>query len=203
MSRVYIPVEELEDKASLEQKDQGKDTGDNKPTEQDIKELNDVVGELAKETGVPEEIIKRVMVFLRFTMFKTDGERTKFAIKYGIKDYSELYEWFKENKELLKRNDKFTEVFSVRFVDLYRSANPVIGSWIYKTFIIYQDIEDKEKYIRATQYASIFIIRAIGELLDNLTMFRKIINRFEKNKQLIATLIGSKEASKEIEEKEA
>jgi len=166
MSRIYIHIEELENNTSIEQENQKNKKDNNKPTEQDIKELNNTISELAKETGVPEEIIKRVMVFLRFTMFKTDGERTKFATKYGINSYSELYEWFKESKELLKRNDKFTEVFSVRFVDLYRSANPVIGAWIYKTFIIYQDIEDKDKYIRATQYASIFIIRAIGELLD-------------------------------------
>jgi len=154
-----------------------------------------IVSLIAKETGIMEDDVRRLLLFIRFALWKKASmTKTKFAKDFGIMNPMDLYEWIKETKYLLK-NDREKEGFD-RIRRLMNSAGSVAGAWFFDTWIKYMDdISDKEKYIRATKYGDAFIIKTLGIYMDNLIPLRKIMNKLSKYQDVLFEYAQGERAS--------
>ena len=146
---------------------------------------SNLVDEVVKETGLPEDIVRRILLFLNFALHTKDGKLTKFAKEFSISDYKGLYEFLKKTKELYK-NDHEIEAFSVRYNSLFKSVQPRASAWIFNTFVKFDnEKEDKEKYITANLYASSFTNRTFGQVMENLKLFKNVVKAMDKAKKEI------------------
>ena len=134
-------------------------------------------------TGLPKDMVQRILLFLNFALYTKDGSRTKFAKEYNITDYKSLYEFLKETKQLYK-TDHEIEAFSNRYNTLFKSVQPRASAWIFNTFVKFDnEKEDKEKYITANLYAASFTNRTFGQLMENLKLFDKVVRAMDKAKK--------------------
>jgi len=165
--------------------------------------VDNIVSEIAKETEITEEDVRRLLLFIRFAMYKKASmEKTKFAKDYGISNFMDLYEWVKETKRLLK-NDMEKDAFE-RIRKLVNSAGSVAGAWFFDTWVKYMnDKTEIEKYISATKYGDAFIIKSLGIYMDNLMKFRKVINKLNKYADVVFEFSQREKATgKEVDTKD-
>jgi hypothetical protein len=141
---------------------------------------SNLVDAVVKETGLPAEIVRRILLFLNFALHTKEGKLTKFAKTFNITDYKSLYEFLKKTKELYKKDHEI-EAFSVRYNTMFKSVQPRASAWIFNTFVKYEEgLEDKEKYITANLYASSFTNRTFGQVMENLKLFKNVVKAMDK-----------------------
>jgi hypothetical protein len=148
----------------------------------DLSTINskNIVDKVAAYTGLPTDMVGRILLFLNFALHTKDGSLTKFAKVYGITDYKSLYKFLKETKQLYK-NDHEIEAFSNRYNTLFKSVQPRAAAWIFNTFVKFDnEKEDKDKYITANLYAASFTNRTFGQLMENLRLFDKVVKAMDK-----------------------
>ena len=167
----------------------GKDTGEY--------QVATIASQISEETGIPEDIVRRILIFVNFAMYKKDGSLTKFAEEANIANYKELYEYLKGIKQNY-RNDHEIEAFTIKTNKMANSVYSRASAWIFNTFVKYEDMEDKEKYITSGLYAQAFFIKTFGQIMENLKILRKVFNKLEK--EVVAQYVEEQNYTKQDNE---
>ena len=157
--------------------------------------VTNLIPEIAKATGLPENVVSKIILYLNFSLFKENGELTKFAQDFGIgvkngDPYEAFYNWLKEVKQQYKK-DHEVEAFINMIRPNALSAIPRASAWIYKTFVVREDQGEKEeKILRSRTLAESWYFRGLGLTLENLRRFKKVVKALDKYQKVVSEYVA-------------
>ncbi len=136
---------------------------------------------LEERSNIDRKLLRRILILLEFALRKKDGSPTAFAEKFNIKTFDDLYNFFKETKELLKK-DHEREAFN-NLTELWKSVASRTQYWIMQTF-------GEENERDALFAASVFVMRTLGIILDNLIPLKKIIKTLDEVASVVTEYVN-------------
>ncbi|NPA14436.1 MAG: hypothetical protein GXN97_04545 [Aquificae bacterium] len=146
---------------------------------------------LAERSGIDKKTLRRILILLEFSLRKKDGSPTSFAEKFGIKTFDDLYNFFKHVKEDFKRDHEqhgFNDL-----TELWKSVAARTQYWIMSTF-------GEENERDALFAASVFVMRTLGMLLDNLLLLKKIIKTLDEYQKVVSEFVAEQKFQAEDKE---
>ena len=159
-----------------------------KPKQLNLTKEN-MVDIISQETGLPKDMVQRIILFLNFALYTKDGKLTNFAKEYDIKGYKDFYNFLKETKQLYK-TDHEIEAFSNRYNTMFKSLLPRVSAWIFNTFVKFEkDMDTTDKYITSNLYASSFINRTFGQIMENLRVLESVVSAMDKAKKEVGKFV--------------
>jgi len=161
-----------------------------------------IVQVVSEQTGLPEDIVRRIILLMNFALFRKDGKLTKFAREFKITGYEDLYNFLKGLKQDY-RNDREVQAFTIKYNTLCKSAVLRAGAWIFNTFVKYEDGDENEKRIRANLFAISFVNRTFGHMMENLKLFQKIVKAMDRAKKEVAKFVEGEQYTKQESELDA
>ena len=154
------------------------------------KEITSVKDLQEKFKQISEKRFYRMVLLMDYALYKKDGTKTAFAKKYDINDYNDLYNFFKKIKHDLKNDHEDTAFF-----DLAEFTKSIIGRL---ANFLYVQFQMQNKYF-AQFVATIFTLRTIGFVLDNLLELKEVFKELTNlKKREDINIAGEVEESQQI-----
>jgi len=165
--------------------------------------VDNIVAEIAKQSGVSEEEVIKMLLFMNFAIFKKDGTLTKFAEKYKIRKntwYEDLYSVLKQMKEEYK-SDRERNAFTEIMKSLALSSISRASAWIYDTYVKTDDGNKEEQLLTSRTFAEAWFFNTMGITLDNLLKFKSVVKLMDKYSDVVSSFVNSRKYTKEKESK--
>jgi len=111
---------------------------------------------------------RKIQRFLALLIWKKDGSLTKFARKYGVRNYSDLYKVFKTIKENLKKDRE-----AIAFEIIINMAESAVGRL--QPFLR-RNLSPED----AVFAGFVFVLRTVAFILDDLKTLRIALKKMEE-----------------------
>jgi len=165
--------------------------------------VDNIVNEISKQSGVPEEEVIKMLLFMNFSIFKKDGTLTKFAEKYKIRKntwYEDLYSVLKQMKEEYK-GDRERNAFTEIMKSLALSSISRASAWIYDTYVKTEEGNQAEQLLTSRTFAEAWFFNTMGITLDNLLKFKSVVKLMDKYFDVVSSFVNSRKYTEGKESK--